>query len=82
MSRASGYRASRARIAASESEHASTTASPRESAAVTPGSRASSSRSAPGSVARIVFEPTIALISFGGPSATIRPWAISTTRSA
>ena len=45
-------------------------ASPRRSAPVTPGSCSSRSSGASGSVARIVREPTIALISVVGPSAT------------
>ena len=49
---------------------------------LTPGSVASVSGCTSGRVARIVRVPTIALISFVGPSATIRPWAISTARSA
>jgi hypothetical protein len=69
-------------MAASESAQLSDTASPRRSTALTPGSRASASASASGRVARIVREPTIALISLVGPSATIVPWAISTARSA
>src|SRR4051794_29381890 len=43
---------------------------------------ASSSRSAPGSVTRIVRRPTMALISFVGPSATTRPFAMRIARSA
>src|SRR6185295_3949906 len=71
MSRVSGCAARSARIARSESEQVRITASPRRSEATTPGSAASSSRATPGSVARIVRWPTIALISVGGPSATI-----------
>ena len=82
MSRAAGCVASSARIVPSESEQTSTIASPRRSARVTPGRRARSSTSTSGSVARIVREPTIALISVVGPSATMRPRAISTARSA
>ena len=58
------------------------TDSPWSSARVTPGRRSSSAAEAWGSVARIVREPTIALISVGGPSATIDPRAMSTIRSA
>ena len=48
------------------------TASPWLSAFVTPGSAPIAVRSAPGSVARIVRNPTVALISVDGPSATTR----------
>ena len=82
MSRTAALAASRARNASSLSEHISAIESPRSSTSVTPGRAASVARSAPGSVARILREPTIALISVGGPSATISPVAISTTRSA
>jgi hypothetical protein len=50
-------------MAASESAQRSTIASPRRSAELTPGTRSSSATSTPGSVARIVRTPTIALIS-------------------
>ena len=69
-------------MAASESAQVSTTASPRRSTPCTPGRAARASGGTPGSVARMVRRPTRALISVAGPSATIRPWAISTTRSA
>jgi hypothetical protein len=51
-------------------------------ALVTPGSAPRASSEACGSVARIVREPTIALISVVGPSATTAPRAIRTARSA
>ena len=46
------------------------------------GQRRERDASTPGSVARIVRPPTRAFISVGGPSATMRPRAISTIRSA
>ena len=73
---------SKALIARSESEQTRITDSPRSSTLVTPGSRSSCSAGTVGSVARIVREPTMALISVGGPSATIDPRAMSTIRSA
>src|SRR5581483_11999462 len=82
MSRASGYAASSARIAASESAQASTMRAPRCSARATPCRRSSESTGACGRVASIVLVATIALISVVGPSATTLPRAIRTARSA
>src|SRR5262249_54524188 len=53
MSRATGYARSSARIAASESLHVTTTASPWRSARDAPGNRSSAATSTSGSVARI-----------------------------
>src|SRR5260370_1222365 len=80
-SRAAGNRSSRARSAVSASRQVRITPSPRRSALITPGSAPSCGTAAPGSVARIVRPPTLALISVAGPSATICPRARRTTRS-
>ena len=69
-------------MAASESAQVSTTASPRRSTALHARQGGEGPGGTPGRVARMVRRPTRALISVAGPSATIRPWAISTTRSA
>ena len=82
MSLAAGNCRSNSRIARSESSQASTIASPRNSTDETPGSARSCAAFTSGRVARMVRSPTSALISVVGPSATIRPCAISTIRSA
>src|SRR5262249_1483954 len=82
MSRASGNRFNSARRATSESELVSVTASPRRSAAPTPGSTESSATLIPGSVARILRDPTSDLIPVVGPSAITRPLASMIARSA
>ena len=58
------------------------TASPWRTAPVTPGSSRIASTAASGSVALMVRDPTRALISVAGPSATTRPVASRMARSA